>query len=65
MDKVGKDSVSGGGGYPEIGPVLQGSGTCGATLWVRVMGNVRRDDEGGVGKPQGVHPSDHGEAGEA
>ena len=59
MDKVGEAAASGGGGYPDIRPVLQGGGTLGPTIWFKVMCDGRHNEQDGVGKTKGAHPSDH------
>ena len=65
MEKVGEDYATGGGRQPGIDPVIQVGGTGSRTVLFRVMGNARRDDEGGGSHPHGVPLSDNREAGEA
>ena len=52
MEKVGEAAATRGDIQPDIGPVLQGSGS--PTVWVGFMGDVRRNDEFGGGYPHGV-----------
>ena len=60
LDEVGEVAATGGGIQPGIRPVIQGSGTGSINVRVGVMGDVRRDDEGGGGQPQEVPTSYHG-----
>ena len=56
METFGGSAITGGGGKPGISPVIQGDDTRSLTFRFGVMGDVRRNDEGGGGNPFGVPP---------
>ena len=55
-----KFDLEGGGRHPGEISFLKGGDTGDPDVWVRVMGNVINNDEGGGGHPCGVLTSDHG-----
>ena len=61
METVEKNSATGMGRQTGVRPVLQGGDIDGPAFWVGVMGDVRRNDEGGGGHPCWAPTSDHRE----
>ena len=58
LAEAGKYVATGGRRQMGIIPILRGGDTGCISVWVRVLGAIRRNDAGGGGNPQGVSNSD-------
>ena len=63
MGMTGQDYLYRGGGYPGVGKFLQGGGTGGADVQIRVMGSVGINGEYGGGCVQRGTATNYGELG--